>query len=631
MLLFVVNTHAARIKFKQPPFSKECITVFQNIDTLKLSQIPKKCQLTKKLQLWRKLRKHELSFEQGVRFIQENPHWPLRSETIPELEKTILKTSLKSVVRKWFLTHPPQTPHGVLSFVETLSLNERKEKKYLKIIKTFWHSQHLSDIDQTIILNKLGYLLLPADHQQRIEFLLWNKQCELAAKLFKYLSQKKQAVYREWAQAINGKKNPNHQNISHPGIATEVAKQAIKHKLYSKAAYYLVGINSKRVFSLETPFYKISTQAIRELINVKQYRLAYRLALKGIETSQNSKPFQEEFQWLSGWILTEFLKQPKNAIKHLVQAASLTQNSRKASQYFFWLSQAANNANMQIKANEWLQQAYKYPHTFYGQLAATHLNKAINIPPPRFSQAAINHFLRKDIVKAIQFAHDTQQDTVKYVLIDALQNNLNTLEEYSIGFYFTQQYATPYYTIHYYEKVNKHINFSTPDVFFNIRCNFNAMFNKHFMHAMIFNESRFHPTIKSGKGALGLMQITPLTGKHLEQKGVSFRETELHQNPLYNLQMGSIYLNELFNRFNKSYIVVAAAYNAGPTYTSRWIRRHGYPKNNLDYHWIERLEYKETRDYVKKIMAAMFLYKTHSQKVQSYSTQQLVQFYLKSR
>jgi len=65
-------------------------------------------------------------------------------------------------------------------------------------------------------------------------------------------------------------------------------------------------------------------------------------------------------------------------------------------------------------------------------------------------------------------------------------------------------------------------------------------------------ESSFRPNAVSKAGAVGLMQITPITAKHL-------RVTELH-NPRVNIEAGTRYLAELLGRFDTLELVLAAYY-----------------------------------------------------------------------
>lgn len=99
------------------------------------------------------------------------------------------------------------------------------------------------------------------------------------------------------------------------------------------------------------------------------------------------------------------------------------------------------------------------------------------------------------------------------------------------------------------------------------------------VHAVIRAESAYRPDVVSPKGAVGLMQVMPDTGKRF---GVS----EL-DHPENNLRAGTAYLRYLLNRFNNVPLALAA-YNAG----EGAVARHG---NQIP-------PYPETRGYVQSIL-----------------------------
>lgn len=576
--------------------------------------------------MWRMLRRHELTFEEGVQFMKKEPHWPLRSETIPMLEKKITPQTSKKVVREWFVGHTPTTAQGMSAFIETLGSNERKHVQFVNILRSFWLADNVSQEEQTMLLNKYGHLLTGKDHQQRIEMLLWRCKTETAAALLSKIDAPKRVVYQDWIHLIQRKSRLT--TSTHPGVATVLAQNALRGDNGKLAADLLLKSDPKRVFNLQPPFFAAIVRTARNLIEMKHYDFAFKVVEKGLSFVFLNSSHKVELHWLSGWILTSFLNKPEAGLHHFVEAVSFAKTSEERAQYRFWAAKAAEAANKQKIAQQWFEAALLFPQTFYGQLAAQKLNQNLRIKSPHIHQDEVRHFVARDIVQAIQFLDASQEHTVKNVLLDALPEGLKTGVDYALGFYLTQQYSTPYYTIHYYEKVNKVFNLITPDVFLRIDFEPEHFADVHFIHAMAFNESRFHPMIKSDRGALGLMQITPLTGRHLASKGHYFDEALLYKDPAYNLKMGSIYLNELFQRFYESYLLLAAAYNAGPTYMSQWLRRVGRPKDDWDYEWIEHLAFKETRDYVKRLLGMRGLYERYSPDMQLYTPQQLLEAYM---
>lgn len=127
-------------------------------------------------------------------------------------------------------------------------------------------------------------------------------------------------------------------------------------------------------------------------------------------------------------------------------------------------------------------------------------------------------------------------------------------------------------------------------------------------------ESFFDSGAVSPVGALGLMQIMPQTGQQLaRQLGVAPFARERLFEPQLSIRLGSHYLGEQVRAFQAGPAphlgleLGLAAYNAGPETARRWLGR--YPHADLDL-FVERIPYKETRLYVKKVMRNFAIYKT---------------------
>jgi len=113
-------------------------------------------------------------------------------------------------------------------------------------------------------------------------------------------------------------------------------------------------------------------------------------------------------------------------------------------------------------------------------------------------------------------------------------------------------------------------------------------------------------------GALGLMQLLPGTARDVAGRlGVPFIQDKLTRDPGYNVQLGSQYLAEMLQRFGGSYELALAAYNAGPNRVGRWLETIGDPRNGkIDMvDWIEMIPFRETRNYVQRIMEGVAVYR----------------------
>ncbi|MFK7161025.1 transglycosylase SLT domain-containing protein [Marinospirillum sp. MEB164] len=125
--------------------------------------------------------------------------------------------------------------------------------------------------------------------------------------------------------------------------------------------------------------------------------------------------------------------------------------------------------------------------------------------------------------------------------------------------------------------------------------------------ALIRKESIFSPDARSSAGALGLMQVMPRTGQQVaRQMRLGTRSAPDLLDPQINLPIGVFYLSQLLERFQQQPALAAAAYNAGPNRTQRWVAELGSEITPL---WVERITYGETRDYVKSLLAFQEVYR----------------------
>lgn len=116
------------------------------------------------------------------------------------------------------------------------------------------------------------------------------------------------------------------------------------------------------------------------------------------------------------------------------------------------------------------------------------------------------------------------------------------------------------------------------------------------------SESLFMRDVRSGAGALGVMQLMPgtarLTASELREP---YRGRATLIDPTRNIRLGTWYLGKMYQRFDNNRVLATAAYNAGPLRVERWLP----PSGDIDARiWVEIIPYQETRDYVRRVLAA---------------------------
>ncbi len=132
---------------------------------------------------------------------------------------------------------------------------------------------------------------------------------------------------------------------------------------------------------------------------------------------------------------------------------------------------------------------------------------------------------------------------------------------------------------------------------------------KNLIFAIIKAESNFNENAVSNKNALGLMQIMEDTAKDVAEKNnIKIDKDNARQEILKinnNIHIGTKYLSILIEKYQNIELALAA-YNAGTGNVDNWIQNQIISKDGTD---IEKVPYKETNNYVRKILQNYKIYK----------------------
>ena len=124
--------------------------------------------------------------------------------------------------------------------------------------------------------------------------------------------------------------------------------------------------------------------------------------------------------------------------------------------------------------------------------------------------------------------------------------------------------------------------------------------------AVIKHESKFQPTVRSDKGAVGLMQLMPQTAEWIAWRLEEPFAEEALEEPAYNIRYGVWYLTVLEQEFGGNDILALAAYNAGLGNVRDWMERYHWTE---DFDDIDAIPYPETRLYVRRVLEDRARYK----------------------
>jgi soluble lytic murein transglycosylase len=341
----------------------------------------------------------------------------------------------------------------------------------------------------------------------------------------------------------------------------------------------------------------------------------YAHAMKLLNNHGQTSSWQlAEALWLRGWLNLEYLNQPRQAYEDFYRLFKHVNFPVSKARGAYWAGRAAEkNGNTEI-ANSWFTQGASYPTTFYGQLCAT--KKAANAPlrmPAHINPTAAerSRFMARAETRAVLLLAEVNRQDMAWSIMQNLVNLANTPAEHSLAANLPLEISRTDLGVKA-AKLALQKNFVVQDVGYPVQ-NYTskATIERPLVHAIIRQESEFNPRVSSPADARGLMQLLPSTAQETARRnGMAYRESGLYE-PLYNVQLGSLYLQQLVNQFDNSYVKAIAAYNAGPGRVRQWQGIMGIPAKSPEavINWMERIPFAETRNYVQRVLENLQVYR----------------------
>ncbi|MBP6986571.1 MAG: lytic transglycosylase domain-containing protein [Alphaproteobacteria bacterium] len=575
---------------------------------------PKTCPLTYSFTTWKKLRHQEASFSEYSQFISTHPNWPWMTVLLKKAEKSLNKKTPDTQILQWFGKHKPVTPSGALAYLHSLNRTKNKDKAPT-VARQAWHNLDFSATEQKTFLKLFGHHLRPEDHRMRISSLLTNLKIEEAKKMIPLLHpQDKPMMQARLAFCEN-------QDHAHELLKSHMHS----HDLYYDQLRWYRKRDDLRGADLLKNIPAEKTQAqqwwrersffARESLNQGNPELAYNTMAAHPYTDG---PEYADAEFFCGWVALRFLQNPPLALKHFQRFAKKTTLPKSKAKASFWLGRTYDALDETEPAQKAYKEAAAHTSTYYGMIAKRKFEQNIKLKPakdPQLDPKSWEDFQKKDMVRMARLLKkaglNVESEPFLYLL--ARQTAKGTKEQKLMGLKIIHEVYSPYLIFG-----SKDIRYQEAE-FFPWLYPRHKIENKsmqqgvdpHLIHAIIRQESGFNTAITSPAGAMGMMQLMPQTASYLAKKhGYAHENKKLHQDPQYNILLGTHYLKEMLDEFNGSYVLAIAAYNCGPNPVKKWIEKFGDPRTDqvdtLDF--IERIPYAETREYVKSVLANYYVY-----------------------
>ncbi|HEY0178100.1 MAG TPA: transglycosylase SLT domain-containing protein [Dokdonella sp.] len=126
------------------------------------------------------------------------------------------------------------------------------------------------------------------------------------------------------------------------------------------------------------------------------------------------------------------------------------------------------------------------------------------------------------------------------------------------------------------------------------------------VYAIIRAESAWMTDAHSHADAYGLMQLLPGVARALAKSAQrTYRSPRDLFEPSLNVELGTLYLGRTAAKYGGSPWLASAAYNAGEAPVGRWLDARAALEPDF---FIETIPYKETREYVTRVLAFSVIY-----------------------
>ena len=575
---------------------------------------------------WRHLltTENQATFYDYMTFIQNNKDYPRisRIKYLAEQKLSTDKISPKKIIN-WFGVEEPLSGYGMLVLGESF-IQTGDSEKGIALIKRGWITAELSRDSMKSLSKKYRKYLDSKDYINRADYLAWeNKYWDLKTML-PYLPKDYQLLYTA-RQILMSKsygvdqaiKNVPQKFKNDAGLNHDRLKWRRKRGRIDSSLEILFSIKNDKDYLVRPDKWWVERAIMtRALIYKNKYETAYKVA------SQHSLDKGSEFaeaEWLSGWIALSFLNDPILAVDHFNNFYQNVSYPISLARGAYWLGRSYEKIGDKRQSEDWYREATKYLTTYYGQLAFLKINPSQNFELEEQADVKDDYrkyFYNKELVKITHLLNELNKDKyTKNILRHLANDNIASGSEILAAELATNisryDFAIQVSKLASYEK-RFHNTFNYPIISVPQYVNGRKIPETAFILSLIRQESEFDMRANSHVGAQGLMQIMPYTAKLVaKQAKLPYSKSRLTSDPEYNINLGSHYIAGLILQYDGAYPFATAAYNAGPKRVKHWKKINKDPqKKQIDFvDWVELIPFKETRNYVQRVMENYNVYR----------------------
>ncbi len=592
-------------------------------------------RLAQKLVTWLRLYRGYGTAQEYYDFIAANRNWPDQRLLRRRLEAQLLDDNIDSALIAKAVGNGQARTGAGLAALARQALREGRKSDATLLARRAWRDYDFLPRNEKIFLAEFRRMLRPADHRWRIDRLLgkyvrWRvhrrKQTAPVKRMLHLLSKPERkkvrariAAYHEKRSATRLLRKLPEQKRPDWGLAFNKVQWLRRKGKHSQANRILLKAprDPKVVPNLDSWWHERMLAAYRALRKNKPktaYQLIKDVGPIGVNAA-NARAF------FAGWLALRKLGRPRQALQHFKTLKKSADGPLSRSRAEYWLGRTYEVLGDRAAARGHYRAAARYFDTFDSHLARLKLGGDVqtlrisfpNPPTPK----DIKSFRARETVRAAvlgakaglkprwvrRFLYDLRRklrSEAEFAMLahlaEALGDTQMAVRVAKTGIvrgYNLGVYAYPLHAFPAYSPLRR-----PPEV---------AL-----MLGIARQESEFNTLIKSGAGARGLMQVMPITARHVcRAYKIKCSIRRLTKDKTYNATLASAYIGDRMREFSGSYVLTLAGYNAGPGRVRQWVREFGDPRRRgvdpID--WIQRIPFKETRLYVQKVLSNLQVYR----------------------
>jgi soluble lytic murein transglycosylase len=582
---------------------------------------------------WRTLRQSSnYRFADYAGFLIANPDWPDAPKMRGWAEKAMQPGENGATVIAFFARTKPDSGNGWARLADAYAASARMTEA-LDAARNAWAEPDLGASDEQAIWAHYGASLTRADHDRRVDALLFARKADDAARFVPMATPQRQAAFGARVAMQRNADDTESRYQSAIGTVTSDAglmmdrARYLRARGYDESARQLAARSHNSIYRPADPerFYEMLVQLANDAAQDRQWQTAFNIASQiddvlpaGQSVADQPIGVRDDYTtlaWLAGNVALDRMQRPTSALAMFDRYARAGRSLQVQTKGYYWAGRAALALGQFQSANAYFQRAAAYTDLFYGQLALERLGRNVAPPPaalPQYTTTAAQRatFNGRPVVQAMRLLGQQGRSAEQALFVRALAESLDNDPDRNLAVDLGQQLGRQDLAVWTARMARiKGSSFYVRQAYPTLPGSLSPSLWS-LAHGISRQESSFDPYAISHAGARGMMQL--MTGTANEQAGkmgVGYDGYRLISDPGYNVMLGSAYFQRMLNTWGGNVPLAVASYNAGAGNVRKWVNTYGDPRGQVDVvKWIEAIPFIETRSYVQRVIENSVVY-----------------------